>query len=84
MRFFLIAVAYQFERDVLHPCGWPAPEGDLSQWAKNVEDLIPAFTERLSQSGVGMFIAEDRDISVVVELDEIRSPPQQHRKAVGQ
>ena len=51
----------------------------LDHRADHVPDLRPAFGGRLAHRP-RVLVAQHRPIRVVVELDELRAPPQQHRR----
>ena len=78
-----VAVAVDLELDVLHPGGGAAVERLIDQRTDDVEDLAPAFAHRPAEE-LRMLRAEHRAIGVVVDLDVLRPPPQEHREAVGE
>ena len=79
--FFDEPVALQFELEVFDPGGRATVEGRVDQRPQHVPDLGPAIA-RGDAHGARMLGAEDGRVRVVVDLDVVRPPPQQLRKAV--
>ena len=78
-----VAVAVDLELDVLHPRGGAAVERLIDQRTDDVEDLAPAFAHRAAEV-LRVLRAEHGAIGVVVDLDVLGPPPQEHREAVGE
>src|SRR5581483_9947290 len=83
VRFFREAETVHIQEDVVHPSGIAASIGCLNQGADDVPDLRPAFVSRLAQR-FRMLLSQDWPRRVVVDLAELRTPPQEQLKAVYQ
>ena len=83
VRFFRKSVSNELDLQILHPGRRPPEEGRVDQRFQNVPDLGPALRNRPAQEP-RMFGTQDRPIGIVVDLDVLRPPPQQHGKPVGQ
>src|SRR4029450_1742143 len=83
MRLLDETMTIDLELDVLVPSGRTAVERGINQRPKNVPNLAPALMDRLSQRP-RVLVPEDGAVRVVVNRYVFRSPPQQHRKAVGE
>src|SRR4029453_2061598 len=73
---FEIAVAANLQRDVVVPRRGPSAERAVDQRPDHVPDLGPALACRTPERNVGMLGPRNRDVGVVVELDVLRTPPQ--------
>jgi hypothetical protein len=83
MRLLRETVAIELELDVLVPGGRTALERRINQRPKDMPNLTPALMDGLSQRR-RVLVPEDRAVRVVINRNVFRSPPQQHRKAVGE
>ena len=83
VRFADEAMPVDVEQNVLVPRRRAAVLDREQLRSDRVPDLAPAVARCLAQSD-GMFAAHDRKVGVVVELDEVRPPPEHHREAAGQ
>ncbi len=81
---FEIAVAANLERDVVVPRRGPSAERAVDQRTDHMPDLGPALAGRTPERDVGMLGPRNRNVGVVVELDVLRTPPQEVREAVRQ
>src|ERR1700678_2767115 len=82
MRLFEKSTPVDFQRKVFHPGGRAAMKGSLDQRLQNVPDFLPYLAHRLSQRP-GMLCPKDWDVGIVVQRAELRTPPEQLRKPVG-
>ena len=63
--------------------GRPTLKGCLNKRLKDVPNLMPALAHRTAEE-VRVLGAEDRVIRIVVQLAKVRSPPEEHGKAIGE
>ena len=73
------AVAKDRNERVLVPAGPAAPHHVVDLGADDRPDLRPALATGLAHRGRMLADAEARHVGVVVDLDQVRSPPQEHR-----
>jgi hypothetical protein len=78
--FFRIAVACQFQQQVIRPRRLAALKDSLQHGADDVPNFRPHLLPSGTQS-VRMLFPEDEAICIIVEFDEVVSPPDQDREA---
>jgi hypothetical protein len=76
-------MAIDVEQHVLVPGCEPAALDRVDLRPDGVADLGPTLPRRLPERG-GMLVADDRQIRIVVNLDEVRTPPKNHGKPARQ
>src|SRR3569623_1163258 len=75
--------AIEVEFNILAPRGRTPEERRIDQGTEHIPDFRPALLYGLAQPP-WMFLPQDRDVSVVIDTDIIRTPPEQHGEAVGE
>jgi hypothetical protein len=79
MSFFDTTIAEDGNELVLIPTRLPAQHDVFDLRPDNRPDLLPAVRSTLPHRRGVLTDAEARQVSIVVELNEIRAPPQEHR-----
>jgi hypothetical protein len=77
-------VPVDLEQNIVIPRRGAAIKRPVNQRTDDVPDLGPAFAGKLSKGFIRVLGPEDRMVRVVIELDLMRSPPQDVRKAIGE
>src|SRR5579883_614439 len=72
-------IALKQQQLVLRPRGLASRQHALEHRPDDVPYLRPAFLAPLSQR-FWMFLAKNRFIGIIIELDQFRPPPDQHRE----
>src|SRR5262245_43377315 len=78
-----IAMAVEFELEILDPCRRTAVKRCVDEGFEHIPDFTPAFADRLAKCP-GMLRSENRRVGIVVDRAECRPPPEEHRESVGE
>src|SRR5580658_4398052 len=83
MRLFEEAAAIDLEWDVFHPGGLATVIWGFDERFQDMPDLLPHLAHRQAKRP-RVLGAKNRDIGVVIERAELRTPPKQLREPIGE
>jgi hypothetical protein len=84
MGFFDEVVPVDFEKNILHPGRRSAVVRRLNQGAQDRPDFRPALADGLPQAARRMLRPKDRNVGIVIDLNELGAPPEKQGKPIGQ